>query len=170
MWGELHEKTIGIIGYGRIGKRVGEIAEKGFGMKILFANSSTSREEFENLLKTSDVISINAPLNEKTKGLIGIKEFNLMKTGIVIVNTGRGAIIDEIAFAKSLKSDKVSAAGLDVLKDEPMNLKSPLFSFPNVVITPHIAFNTKESTKRLSKIVTDNIINFLEGHPANVVS
>ncbi len=167
---ELNGKTLGIVGYGKIGKRVGEIAEKGFGMKILSINSSTAKNDWEDILKNSDVISINAPLNDSTRGMIGEREFTWMKNGVIVINTGRGAIINENVLIKNLKSKKVSAAGLDVLKDEPMDLNSPLLSFPNVLITPHIAFNTKESIARLSKIVTDNIINFFEGHPTNVVS
>ncbi len=167
---ELKGKTLGIIGYGTIGRRVAEIAKNGFNMNILFVNSSSSRQDFEKLLHRSDVISINAPLTNKTRGMVGKKEFQLMKNGVVLVNTGRGAIIDERALMDNLTSGKIFAAGLDVLSNEPMKKTDPLFAYPNVVITPHIAFNTEESEYRCSQIVTDNIKKFLGGHPQNVVS
>lgn len=167
---ELREKTLGVIGYGSIGRRVAEIAENGFDMKILYVNTQSSRVDFEKLLKDSDFISINAPLTEKTKGMISKKEFDLMKKGVSIVNTGRGAIIDEESFVKTLGSGKVFAAGLDVFSNEPINKDSPFLKFVNVTLTPHIGFNTEESEYRLSEIIVNNIENFVQGHPINVVS
>lgn len=168
---ELGGKTLGIIGYGHIGRRVGEICRQGFGMKILFTNSQNSQSDLEKLLKESDIISINAPLTNTTKNMIGRKEFNLMKKGVVIVNTGRGAIIDEKAFIDNLQSGKIFAAGIDVYNNEPIKDKNyPLFKFPNVVVTPHIGFNTQESEYKLSDICTQNVINFFEGKPQNVVA
>lgn len=167
---ELRGMTLGIIGYGSIGRRVAEIAEKGFNMKILHINTQSSRTDFEKLLKDSDFISINAPLTEKTKGMIGKKEFDLMKKGVSIVNTGRGAIIDEESLVKNLESSKVFAAGLDVFSNEPINKDSPFFKFVNVTLTPHIGFNTEESEYRLSEIIVNNIENFIQGHPINIVS
>ena len=93
-----------------------------------------------------------------------------MKDGVIIVNTGRGAVIDEKALVENLKSGKIFAAGLDVFSNEPLKKDHPLMNFPNVTITPHIAFNTKESQKYLSKVVTDNIVAFLKGKPINVVN
>lgn len=167
---ELKGKTLGIIGYGTIGRRVAEIAKNGFFMNLLYVNSSSTRQSMKELLAKSDVLSINAPLTDATRGMIGAKEFQLMKRGVVLVNTGRGAIIDERALIDNLASGKIFAAGLDVLSNEPMKKTDPLFAYPNVVITPHIAFNTEESEYRCSQIVTDNIKKFLEGHPQNVVS
>lgn len=167
---ELKGKTLGIIGYGTIGRRVAKIAKSGFGMNILYVNSSSSQQDFEHLIRESDMISINAPLTDKTKDMVGSKEFKLMKPGVIIVNTGRGAVIDEEALIKTLKTGKIFAAGLDVLVTEPMKNTDLLFGFPNVVITPHIAFNTEDSEYRCSQIVTENIKKFLEGHPQNVVS
>lgn len=167
---ELYGKTLGIIGFGAIGKRVADIAKNGLNMNILYANSSTARDNLEHLLQKSDAITINAPITDKTKGMIGTKEFELMKHGVVIVNTGRGAIIDEQSLIANLKSKKIFAAGLDVFTEEPLAKNSPLFQFSNVALTPHIAFNTEESEQRLSTIVTENITNYLEGHPQNVVS
>jgi len=167
---ELRGKTLGIIGYGSIGKRIAEIAKKGFNMKILYINTQSSRTSFEKLLKDSDFISINTPLTKKTKGMISKKEFNLMKKGVSIVNTGRGAVIDEILLINNLKSGKIFAAGIDVFSEEPIEKKHPFFKNPNVTITPHIGFNTEEAEYRLSQIIVDNIKNFVEGHPIHVVS
>lgn len=167
---ELKGKTLGIIGFGNIGRRVAEIAKKGLGMRITHTDAFSSRKGLEKLLEESDFISVNANLNEKTKNMLGEKEFGLMKNGVVIINTARGAIIDEQAFVKNLKSGKVFAAGLDVLAKEPMDKNNPLFSFPNVVITPHIAFNTQEALYNLSRIVVENIKKYLGGYPQNVVS
>lgn len=167
---ELKGKTLGIIGYGSIGKRVAEIAKKGFNMKILYINTQSSRTSFEKLLKDSDFISINAPLTKKTKGMISKKEFNLMKKGVSIVNTGRGAVIDEILLIDNLKSGKIFAAGIDVFAKEPIERNNPLLKNPNVTITPHIGFNTEEAEYRLSEIIVNNIKNFVEGHPIHVIS
>ena len=167
---ELRGKTLGIIGYGSIGKRIAEIAKKGFNMKILYINTQSSRTSFEKLLKDSDFISINTPLTKKTKGMISKKEFNLMKKGVSIVNTRRGAVIDEILLINNLKSGKIFAAGIDVFSEEPIEKKHPFFKNPNVTITPHIGFNTEEAEYRLSQIIVDNIKNFVEGHPIHVVS
>lgn len=167
---ELRGKTLGIIGYGSIGRRIAEIAKKGFNMKILYINTQSSRTSFEKLLKDSDFISINTPLTKKTKGMISKKEFNLMKKGVSIVNTGRGAVIDEILLINNLKSGKIFAAGIDVFSEEPIEKKHPFFKNPNVTITPHIGFNTEEAEYRLSQIIVDNIKNFVEGHPIHVVS
>ncbi|MEK7587418.1 MAG: NAD(P)-dependent oxidoreductase [Patescibacteria group bacterium] len=167
---ELSGKTLGIIGYGAIGKRVAKIAKNGFGMRILYVNSKNSRQDIEDLLKKSDVVSINAPLTNETRGMIGTKEFQLMNSGVVIINTGRGAIIDEQSLIDTLKSGKIFAAGLDTYVDEPMRKDNPLFTFSNVTLTPHIAFNTEESEQRLSAIVTKNIVAYLANHPQHVVS
>lgn len=167
---QLSGKTLGVLGYGSIGTRVAKIASNGLGMKILYFNTETSKEDFRRLLKTSDVIAITLPLNEKTRGIIGKEEFDLMKSEVIMVNTGRGAVVDEKALITNLESGKIFSVGLDVLAIEPPDKGNPLFKFPNVTITPHIAFNTEESLRNLSKIVTDNILAFLKGNPINVVN
>lgn len=167
---ELKGKTLGIIGYGNIGRRIGEIAQNGLGVAILYTTGSSSKADLKNLLQHSDFISINAPLTDQTRGMLGEAEFGLMKNGVVLANAGRGAIIDEQALVNNLKSGKVFAAGLDVLTIEPMDKNNPLFSLPNVVITPHIGFNTQEAEARLSAMVVENIKRFVEGKPRNVVS
>ena len=107
---ELKNKTLGIIGYGNIGKRVAEIAVKGFDMKILFVNTKSSRDDLKKLLMNSDIISVNASLNNKTRSILSSAEFQLMKHGVVIVNTGRGAIIDTQALINNVRSGKVFSA------------------------------------------------------------
>lgn len=167
---ELTGKTLGIIGMGKIGTRVAYIAQRGFSMKILSVNSNSTRQDLEKLLRVSDFISINAPLTDKTAKLLGSQEFSLMKDGVVLVNTARGPLIDEVALIKALKSRKVFAVGLDVLSKEPMDPQDHLLTLPNVVVTSHIGWNTEESARKLSKEVTENIIAFLDGKPRNVVS
>ncbi len=166
---ELKDKTVGIIGYGSIGKRVAQILEKGFGVKILYINSSSSRKDLENLLNDSDFISINAPLNDKTRNLISHKEFELMKPGVVFVNTGRGAIVDEKALLAHLKNGRVFAAGLDILAKEPFEVANPLLSQPNVIVTPHIGWNTEETDYKLSAQVVEVVTAFIHDKPIYIV-
>lgn len=167
---ELKNKTLGIIGYGYIGKRVGEIAKNGLGMNVISISSSNNRDDLEHLLKNSDVLSINAPLTETTKNMISDAEFGLMKAGVVIVNTGRGAIINQEALVKNITSGKIFSVGLDVYPVEPMEKDNPLLKFSNVVLTPHIGWNTEESEFRLSEMVVENIKAYLTGNPQNVVT
>lgn len=167
---ELQGKVLGIIGYGNIGRRIAKIATAGFEMKILYVNSGSSRKDLEKLLTESDFVSINAPINDITHMMISAREFDLMKNGVVVVNTGRGAVIDEGELFRNLQSRKIFAAGLDVLAHEPMQRNDPLFTLDNVVISPHIAYNTNEALYQLSSIVVDNVIGFLKGKPQNVVS
>lgn len=160
---ELLGKTLGVVGYGTIGKKIGAIA-KAFGMTIIGISSSSTRVELEDLLTKSDFISCSLPINETTKGFIGAKEFELMKDGVVLVNTGRGATVDETALIANLRSGKVYAAGLDVMKEEdPFDTKSELFKLPNVVITPHIAFDSIETDVRLSNQVTNIALAYANG-------
>ena len=167
---DLKDKTLGVVGYGRIGKRVAEIASKGFGMKILSVDSKSSRKDLKNLLMNSDFISVNAPLNEKTKGMIAGREFDLMKDGVVIVNTGRGAVIDEGSLVKNLKNGKIRAAGLDTYTQEPPKKKIPMLKFDNVVCTPHISWDTEETDFYLAQMVVDNVKAFIKGKPINNVA
>lgn len=166
---ELKDSTVGIIGHGAIGKRVEEILTKGFGAKVTFIDSKSSKEDFENLLKTSDVISINAPLNDQTRNMFSFDQFDLMKDGVVIVNTGRGAIIDEAALIKNLESGKVFAAGLDILTQEPFDKNNKLLSMDNVIVTPHIAWNTNETDYRLSAQIVEIVEAFIKGEPKFIV-
>lgn len=166
---ELQKATLGIIGYGRIGKRIAEIAQKGFHMRVLGVHSKSKPEELEELLKESDYISMNVPLNKTTRGLISEKEFDLMKKGVVLVNTSRGAVIDNDALVKNIKAKKVFAAGLDVFEREPILSDDPLFGFDNVILTPHIGFKTYSSERLISQLLVKNIKSFIAGIQLNII-
>lgn len=166
---ELNNKTLGIIGYGNIGKRVGEIAKNGFGMKIKYINSKSNKKELNKLLKESDILSINASLNNKTLKMLGEKEFTLMKEGVFIVNTARFLIFDRESLLNNLQSGKIRGIGLDVLDNEPIKIDDLLLKIPNVVLTPHLAFKTEEAEFRISEIVMNNVISFIKGDPINIL-
>lgn len=174
---ELSGKTIGIIGYGRIGQKVGQIAQA-FGMKVL-ANANRPRRELENenmkyvdldeLYKSSDVISLHCPLTEDTKGMINKDSISKMKDGVIIINTSRGPLIVEEDLAKALDSGKIKGAGLDVVNTEPIELDNPLLKQDNCIITPHIAWAPIEARSRLMGIAVDNLRAFIDNKPINMV-
>jgi len=166
---QLQGKTLGVIGYGRIGREVAKIAHGGFDMTIMSLDKGKSRGDFEKLLKMSDFISLHLPLTSETKNILGRKEFKLMKKGSVLVNTARGGLIDEIALLEHLKSGKIFAAGLDVLKNEPMRSDNPLLKVSSVCISPHISYTTEEAIYERSRITIENVIKFIQGHPQNLV-
>ena len=175
---ELYGKTIGVIGTGKIGHRVCEIA-LAFGMNVL-AYSRTERKDLEikgvkyvtleELLKRSDIVTVHVPLNKQTEGLIGERELSLMKYGAIIVNTARGRVIDSKSLAKMLEKGKLKAC-LDVFDMEPpLPSNYPLRNPKNSVLTPHVGYYTKEALERRLKITVENIRAFMEGDPKNVVS
>lgn len=171
---ELMGKTLGIIGLGRIGSTLARMA-RAFGMKVIAYDPYVAEErageagarlvDLETLLKDSDYISIHAVLTEETRGLIGEREFGLMKKGVFIVNCARGAIVDEEALYNALVSGKVRGAALDVFSEEPPPKDHPLFKLSNVLFTPHTAGFTFESSTRLSLSVAEDIVNVLRGRP-----
>jgi len=173
---ELHGKTLGIIGTGSIGCRVGEIA-KAFKMRVLgydkYPNLKRAQEigmkyvDLPTLLKESDFITLHVTLTPETEGLIGRKEIEAMRKGAVIVNTSQGKVIDERALVAALKSGRIAAAGLDVFAAEPPAKNNPLFKLDNVVLSPHVGFNTVEAAKRCTDICIDNVEKFLQGHVQN---
>ncbi len=175
---ELEGKTMGIIGFGRIGRRTGRIAQA-LGMRVL-ASGSRRRPELESdtmkyvemneLMETSDVISLHCPLTEKTKGVINRDSIARMKDGVIIINTSRGPLIVEQDLAEALNSGKVRAAGLDVVSTEPVSSDNPLLSARNCIITPHIAWAPIEARGRLMDIAVENLRRFLAGTPVNVVN
>jgi glycerate dehydrogenase len=175
---ELSGKTWGIIGLGEIGRGVAEVA-KLFGCNVIYystsgKNSSTVYEQvdLDTLLSKSDVISIHAPLNDATRDLIGEKELHKMKKTAVLLNLGRGPIVNEQALAKALKEDIISAAGLDVLTVEPMLASNPLIDIQDstkLIITPHIAWATIEARQRVTEEVYQNISSFQRGEERNIV-
>lgn len=174
---ELKDKTLGIVGLGQIGRQVARIAG-GFGMNILaFTRSHPSdpREGIElvgmdKLFTESDIISLHCPLNEENHDLVNKEKLSLMKGTSFLINTARGPLINEADLAWALKENVIAGAGLDVLGQEPPPSDHPLVGIPNCVITPHHAWATYESRKRLMEILVGNVKSFLEGNPVNVVS
>ena len=165
---ELAGKTLGIIGYGNIGKRLGQLA-RCFDMKVISVNSGSTKADLNNLLKRSDFLSINVPLTPLTETMIGEKELSLLPKGAVVINTSRGKVIDEKALIKYLRNGHLLGAGLDVFAQEPPDKDNPLFKLLNVVVTPHIAYNTKEAYLRLMEGVIENLEAFVKGKPINRV-
>lgn len=171
---ELAGKTMGIIGFGRIGKALAEIA-KALGMKVIYHDSQIVNSEYEycdldTLYAKSDIISLHCPLFESTKGIINKSSILKMKDGVIIINTSRGPLINEGDLAEALDSKKVYYAAVDVVSTEPIPADNPLLRAENCIITPHIAWAPKESRQRLMDITADNIMRFLKGNPVNTVS
>lgn len=175
---ELSGKTMGIIGYGRIGEQVAQIAAA-FGMRILAHNRShKGRTDFPNfawgeldeILREADVVSLHCPLTEETKGLINHKTLQQMKNTAFLINTARGKLIVEQDLADALAEGQIAGAGLDVLSSEPPQPNHPLIHARNCVITPHIAWATLEARSRLMKIAVENVRSFIAGKPINQVN
>ena len=170
---ELAGKTLGIIGYGRIGEKTAEIA-KALGMKVIaFSRSHTKDVEYvdlDTLLRESDVISLHCPLFPETKEIISRENIAKMKDGVILVNTARGALMDEKAVADALASGKIRGAAVDVTTVEPIRKDNPLLSAPNCIITPHMAWTPLEARSRLLNTVRDYIRSFCEGTPIHVVN
>jgi glycerate dehydrogenase len=166
---ELDGLTIGIVGFGKIGQMVGKLAEA-FGMKVLTYSRKQSAEEMEKVFRRSDVISLHCPLTPETKHLVNEERLAWMKPTALLLNTGRGPLIDESALAKALNAGRLAGAGLDVLALEPPPADNPLLSAKNCFITPHIAWATRAARSRLMDAVVDNVRAFLAGMPKNVVS
>lgn len=175
---ELAGKTMGIIGYGRIGQSTGKIAEA-LGMNVIvydeykdknLINQGCKYVDLEYLLKNSDVISLHCPLFPSTEGIINKENINKMKDGVIILNDSRGPLIIDEDLAEALNSGKVAAAGLDVVSVEPIKGDNPLLKAKNCIITPHIAWAPKEARERLLNTAVSNFKNFLAGKPTNVVN
>ena len=171
---ELGGKTLGIIGFGRIGQAVAKLAEA-FGMQVI-AYSRTPKPEMPNfvdmdtLLAKSDFVSLHCPQFPETTKMVNADFIAKMKDGAVLINTSRGGLVDEDALCDALVNGKLSAAAVDVVSAEPMKRDNPLLNAPNCIITPHIAWAPKESRQRLLDCVAENIRSFLAGHPQNVVN
>jgi len=172
---ELQGKTLGIIGLGSIGEKVAEIA-KAFGMNIVAlksarpAKDSVQRLEHDPFFAQSDIISLHCPLSPESQEIINSKSIALMKSSAVIINTGRGPLINEADLAQALNEGKIAAAGLDVLSSEPPAADNPLLSAKNCFVTPHIAWAAQECRERLIQIAADNIKAFLAGEAINKVN
>ena len=173
---EVNGKTLGVIGAGHIGRKVMQIAQA-LDMNIL-VHSRTPREDekgiryvsLEELLKNSDYVSMHCPLTESTKHMINKETLSLMKPSAFIINTSRGALIDEAALIEALEKGTIAGAGLDVQETEPPEENNPLYTMDNVLLTPHMGWKGLETRQRLVSILADNIKKFMEGNPINVVS
>ena len=173
---ELAGKTFGIVGLGNIGRRVAEIA-LAFGMQVKALTSKSAdalpvgieKANLEELLATSDVISLHCPLTDKTRHLINHETLSLMRPSTILINTGRGPLVDDQAVATALAEGKLAAFCTDVLTEEPPKADNPLLSQPNAFITPHIAWATEEARSRLLQVAISNVRAFLNAKPQNVV-
>lgn len=172
---ELYSKTLGIVGFGSIGRAVCDIA-LAFGMKVLVYTRTPKEDDrvefvsLDTLLSESDYISVHCPLTDKTAKMFNASAFEKCKNGAFFVNTSRGGVVDEIALASALNSGKLSGAALDVLATEPMSAECPLIGAKNLTLTPHTAWIPVETRQRLIGIVADNLKAFLDGTPKNKVN
>lgn len=174
---ELAGKTMGIVGLGHIGRRVAEIA-LAFGMQVKAMTSKKAEElpagiqkaELQSLLASADVVSLHCPLTEGTRHLIHRETLRLMKPSAILINTGRGPLVDDEALAEALNEGRLRAYCADVVTEEPPKADHPLLHAPNAFITPHIAWATVEARKRLLQTAIGNVEAFVNGHPVNVVS
>lgn len=170
---EIAGKTIGIVGFGRIGKAVARIAEA-FDMRVI-VNEITEPSGYDNLpledlLRKSDIVTLHCPLTPGTKGIINADRLRLMKSSALLVNCARGPLIVEHDLADALNSGIIAGAALDVLSEEPPRPDNPLLKAKNCIITPHVAWATYEARKRLMDIAVNNVRCFIEGKPVNVVN
>ena len=166
-------KTIGIVGFGGIGQLTANLAQT-LGMKTvahdpmiesgsaLWNSNHTACVTLEELLSSSDVVSLHVPLLDSTRNLINAQRLALMKAGSILINTARGGIVDETALAHALKSEALGGAALDVFSDEPLKAGSPLAGCPNLILTPHIAGVTKEANTRVSSLIAERVTDFLQ--------
>lgn len=173
---ELHGSTLGIVGYGALGQAVEKLA-LAFGMRVLIAEHKSSRNvrsgrvSFKEVLSACDILTLHCPLNDETRGLIGAAELDKMKRSALLINCGRGGLVDEKALAAALQNGSISGAGVDVLSEEPPRSGNPLLDvqLPNLLVTPHVAWASREAMQTLADILVDNLEAFVGGTPQNVV-
>ena len=175
---ELHGRSVGILGFGGIGQAFARLC-LGFGMRVKAWNR-TRRPEFSdfpavefcdlNEIYACDVVSLHLAANDETIGMVGNEAFSLMQRGSILVNTARAELVDEAALLEALGSGRLAGAGLDVFHNEPLPADHPLLAMENVVLSPHVGFNTPEATGRIMDIAVDNLVAFYNGTPINVVS
>ena len=174
---EIHGKTLGIVGYGRIGQKVAQMA-LAFGMKVIVTSNRRPPDlptgvqwgTLDEVFAVSDFVSLHCPLQTSTRGMIDSVRIAQMKNGAFLINTSRGGLIVEEDLACALDSGKLAGAALDVLSDEPPSSANPLLQAKNCIVTPHIAWATRESRARLLNTAVANVKAWLDGHPQNVVS
>jgi glycerate dehydrogenase len=166
---ELDGRIFGVVGWGELGRGAARIAEA-FGMRVVIANRRgrnpvPGRVELDELLAVADIVSLHCPLNDSTRGLMGAREFALMKPDALLINTARGALVDGHALANALKEGRLSGAGIDVLPHEPPLEGDPLLdsAIPNLILTPHVAWAAREARQRCLDEMAANIKDFREG-------
>jgi len=173
---ELDGLTMGLVGFGQIGRAVAEVA-RAFGMRVLVHTAhpgkhAASGVEFvtlDEVFRRSDVVSLHCPLSPQTRHLVNAARLAQMKPTAFLLNTGRGSLVDEAALAEALNSGRIAGAGLDVLSAEPPPADNPLLRAKNCIITPHIGWATASARRRLMRVAVDNVQAFLAGQPTNVV-
>jgi glyoxylate reductase len=177
---DVHHKTLGIVGFGRIGQAVARRA-RGFGMQVLYTKNTpgepeaaaqldAQRVDMDDLLRRSDFVSLHCPLNPHTRHLMSTAQFNMMKRSAFLINTARGAVVDEPALISALQEGLIAGAGLDVFEDEP-NVPAALTALPNVVLAPHLASATVETRSAMTALAVDAVIKAFElQQPANSVN
>lgn len=173
---ELAGRKLGIVGYGTLGRAVAEVG-RAFGLKVMIArrrhgDKRKGRVPLDKLLREADIVSLHCPLTTDTEGLIGDAELRLMKPGAFLINTARGGIVDEAALAGALRDHRLGGAGVDVLPEEPPPPDHPLLAadIPNLIVTPHTAWTSREARQRLVEQLADNIRAWQDGNARNVVS
>jgi glycerate dehydrogenase len=174
---DLYGSTLGLVGYGSLGHGMQKVAEA-FGMRVLVAehkHAATIREghtPFDSVIQAADVISLHTPLTAETRHMISTREFGLMKPTAILINTARGNLVDEAALVEALKAGRIGGAGFDVLAVEPPREGSPLLELdlPNFILTPHVAWSSREAMQTLADQLVDNIEAFVAGKPSNVVT
>lgn len=177
---ELHDirnSTLGIIGYGSIGRAMARLAES-VGMNVMIAErrgaveTRAGRTRFEDTLARSDIISLHSPLNDETRDLIGALEMKTMKRNALLINTARGALVDDDALIAALREGRLAGAGVDVLREEPPRQGNPLLDvdLPNLIVTPHVAWASHEAVQALADQVIDNLESFIAGTPQNLLT
>lgn len=173
---ELSGKTIGIVGYGSIGRAVAKIAVS-FGMNVLFYSRSTKENcsgckqvDLNTLVASSDIVTVHCPLNKDSEKMFNADLFSKFKKGALFINTARGGVVDEIALRAALESEHLGGAAVDVLNVEPMSANCTLLGVKNLIVTPHVAWAPSETRERVVQIVYNNLANFLNGAPTNVVT
>jgi phosphoglycerate dehydrogenase-like enzyme len=177
---ELTDKTVGIVGLGRIGQRVARRLQ-GWDCRLIYHDVAKfppgleealhiTRVPLDELLRTADIITLHVPLNRRTKGMISDREFGLMKPTAVLINACRGPVVDEAALIRALKAQKILGAGLDVLEDEPTSTNNPLLDMDNVLVTPHLAALAQESFEKSRAFAAHNAARVAQGEePESVV-
>jgi len=173
---DLHGRTLGIIGYGTLGRAVEKLAQA-FGMRVLVSEHKHAKEtregrvSFDEILRASDIITLHSPLTGETRHMFGAAELERMRSDAILINTARGGLVDEAALADALRRGIIGGAGFDVLSEEPPRKGNPLLDLrlPNFILTPHIAWASNEAMQSLANQLIDNIEAFVRGEPRNLV-